>query len=60
MPVNVAVYVLGTAILPVTSRTPVPVKVGCETVPEGVKLPVEVIVAAVPVKAGAEFVPAGV
>jgi len=28
VPVNVAVYVLGTAIFPVTSLTPVPVKVG--------------------------------
>ena len=50
MPVNVEVYVAGTGILPVTSLAPVPVKVGCETVPAGVKFPVDVIVAAVPVK----------
>ena len=31
VPVNVAVYVFGTGILPVTSLAPVPVKVGCVT-----------------------------
>jgi hypothetical protein len=35
-PVKVEVYVSGTGILPVTSLTPVPVNVGCDTVPAGV------------------------
>ena len=39
---------VGTAILPVTKRTPVPVKVGWETVPSGVPLTLTVL--AFPVK----------